>query len=782
MSNYSWLPVFKEMSDWLVGYEGRQEELVQVLRDIGVDKGLEDELSDGSKEPLHVIDPFTFFATFMKYGEGKRKTLFENYIKLVGLPVDPPQDFSGVPSTQPLKVWLFPYARERKDSVVPSLWKLFHQVRSGAVDGNLFNEVLAIPNTGFAKLTECMFYIAPENHFPVDAQTKPWLQAKNYDIPAANWSGYSKLISWLQKNADRPFYQISYEAYLQNRGADEGVKQTSGAYMDGKHMDDSTKLVTEHQIPFWLNQILYGPPGTGKTYRTTELAVQIADPEGYKILAAGLSPAERRQAVKAKYDELVSRARIDFATFHQSFSYEDFVEGIRAETSDDGTGLEYKVVDGVFKNIATAADETSEEVEKLENLGISESPKIWKISIGPAWLNEKRERYIGAGEARIGWNHAGNLSRPLEQRSQEERDYWNNKMSSFNRSAVNGFVSDVQVGDILLCFKSKSSIQAVGVVTSEYRFDPQAALAEDNGDAHSYAHVRQVNWILKGIDLNIRRVNNGKQLVQQTLYPLRDMSWEALQAEIKNQGYSLPGAVTAPSTVSNPNYVIIIDEINRGNTARIFGELITLLEPDKRKGGSDERTVILPYSKKSFTVPSNLYVIGTMNTADKSLAQLDLALRRRFEFVEVMPEPSLLQDVTVHGVSMQDLLQTINDRIEVLLDRDHLIGHSYFLPLKSEMDESTRIDLLADIFEKRVIPLLQEYFFADWEKIGWVLNDIGKPKEFRFVQMAESNEMLKQLFSAEIADQLQDRRYTISNKEAFKAPEAYRGIFPGNHK
>jgi 5-methylcytosine-specific restriction endonuclease McrBC GTP-binding regulatory subunit McrB len=521
-----------------------------------------------------------------------------------------------------------------------------------------------------------------------------------------------------------------------------------------------------------LNQILYGPPGTGKTYATTELAVQIADPDSYKILSRGQSALEIRTGIKARYDELVSRGRIEFATFHQSFSYEDFIEGIRAETAKDGSGLEYKVKDGIFKSIADLASKT---VGGQNRLGLSESPTIWKISIGRRDESEMRNRYLDAGEARIGWNDTGDLSVPLDERSDEEQRYWDS-LSVRNHAALEDFSEKMKQGDVLLCFKDQFTIRAIGIVTSEYRFDSVAT----HTDEREYAHVRNVNWLIKGISLDMRNLNGSKRMVQQTLYELGRVNWKSLLAEVERQGIRLPGVGESETSKPSPNHVIIIDEINRGNIARIFGELITLLEPDKRKGGIDERTVVLPYSKESFTVPSNLYVIGTMNTADKSLAQLDLALRRRFEFVEVMPKPELLEGVMVHGVSMQDLLQTINDRIEVLLDRDHLIGHSYFLSLKRVEDTSERAELLAGIFENRVIPLLQEYFFADWEKIGWVLNDDSKPEEFRFVQMLGSKGNLNQLFSSEVAAGLVDRRYRI-NSAAFSKPEAYKGIFLGNH-
>jgi 5-methylcytosine-specific restriction endonuclease McrBC GTP-binding regulatory subunit McrB len=169
-------------------------------------------------------------------------------------------------------------------------------------------------------------------------------------------------------------------------------------------------------------------------------------------------------------------------------------------------------------------------------------------------------------------------------------------------------------------------------------------------------------------------------------------------------------------------YVLIIDEINRGNTSRIFGELITLIESTKRAGSVDEAMdAILPYSQETFTVPDNLYIIGTMNTADRSLALIDTALRRRFDFIEKMPDVKLIQHndkaLKIGDIDIQKMLQTINDRIEVLYDREHTIGHAFFMKLTGNSD----ITDLASVFRRNILPLLEEYFFEDWNKISQVL-------------------------------------------------------------
>lgn len=761
MADFTWVPVFGKVADWLLGFEKRQLELISVLQKVGISNGLTDKSTEGEEIPLAEIDPFTFYAMFMKYGIKYRVVLFSKLIDELKLNVTKPTGFDGVPSANAQRNWLFPSAVSRKPEMIESLWRIFRAASSDSITNKMFEDALAVPNTGFTKLTECLFYAFPDRFFPVDRQTRPWLKENGIAFPDKTWESYKACLAAIKEHTNKSFAEISYEAWHANQGGTEAIE-----VFDGEPAKSTEMLGSEVSSQ---NQILYGPPGTGKTYETTRLAVKLAEPEWYEgVVASAPGEEEIRAHLKGKYDELSSLGRIGFTTFHQSLSYEDFIEGIRAWSDEETKSISYEVEAGIFKQIADMADRA---VAASDSLGLSESPKIWKISIGPVHWSEMRNRYIENGEARIGWNDTGDLNVEYDDRTKKEKAYWD-QLGSKSQASIRNFAYEIEVGDVFLCLRDMNTVQAVGVVTSEYVFD----LGADAGEHESYAHVRKVNWFLKDIEFDILPLNKQKRLVQQTCYQLDRFNWDELLAELSKKNHSVSAlGIGGVETKHKPNYVLIIDEINRGNIARVFGELITLLEPDKRKGGSDSRSVVLPYSKKLFSVPSNLYVIGTMNTADRSLAQIDLALRRRFEFVELPPKPDLLDGTEVFGVDVGELLEVINNRIEVLLDRDHLIGHSYFFPLLRFDDGQERETMMTSIFRKKILPLLQEYFYSDWERICWVLNDLDKKPEAQFVQLGSASASIGALFSSKISAELTDRRYRI-NEAAFENPDAYRGI------
>lgn len=493
-----------------------------------------------------------------------------------------------------------------------------------------------------------------------------------------------------------------------------------------------------------LNQILYGPPGTGKTFHAVTRTLEIIDPA---FLAKNVKD---RGALKSRFDELTKERRVRFVTFHQSFSYEDFVEGIRANSDGDGgSGLTYQVEAGVFRQIA---EEALLKRRGGGGHGIPPGAKVWKVSIGRTHAVQMREECFKRGEMRIGWGETGDLLNPNRPKSQIQAF---EESSSTDQNSMLAFAEGMTKGDVVLCLKSQTSIQAIGIVDGDYRFDDK-----EKGIWDTFFHIRPVKWLATGLDIDILKINGGVRLTLKTVYQLSRIE----PADALLLANLLPSQDGPPMP-----YVLIIDEINRGNVSRILGELITLLEESKRFGRPEALSAVLPYSKREFWVPDNLYVIGTMNTADRSLTGLDIALRRRFDFEEMPPDPEQLNGVVISGISIQAMLEKLNARIEVLLDRDRRIGHTYFLPLK----EVATLERLAEIFRRQVLPLLQEYFFEDWERIRLVLNDHRKPPQLQIIVRPPAD--AAGLFGAEVAGTVDDRRWTV-NASALVNPGSYQGI------
>ncbi|WP_281223517.1 AAA family ATPase [Photobacterium sanguinicancri] len=463
-----------------------------------------------------------------------------------------------------------------------------------------------------------------------------------------------------------------------------------------------------------LNQILFGPPGTGKTFETTEAAVKAADPAFYCQLnidpAAGAT-TEQHQALTIRYKALSEAGRIRFVTFHQSYGYEEFVEGLRAETTEDNQ-ISYKVSDGIFKSISNAAS-----VSELHlDADINHNGRVWKLSIEGTQRNAAKSHCLEANIAAIGWGKTGDLS-------QEPRNEYFLSQGTNNQNSLNYFSQEMEEGDLVLCIDSKTSVEAIGVVSGPYRY------VEDGVPSrHDYCHQLPIKWLAKDFSVDFKELNNNTQFSLPTCYPLSRLSVAEVLNHLHSHGIELSDSAPSPaqSHVEQHNHVLVIDEINRGNISKIFGELITLIEESKRAGNNEEITLTLPYSGKTFAVPNNLYIIGTMNTADRSLVTMDTALRRRFDFKEMMPKPELFNNRTVKGIDLTRLLATLNKRIDVLYDREHTLGHAFLFPVFNEANEDNAFIKLKDAFKNKIIPLLEEYFYEDWNKIRLVLGDNQK--------------------------------------------------------
>ena len=501
-------------------------------------------------------------------------------------------------------------------------------------------------------------------------------------------------------------------------GPKSGTSTTYTYTIEPQARQDSMTETTPTPIPSATNLILYGPPGTGKTYQTAWEAVRLCLGEQ---AATPLKEANQREALMGEYRRLVEEGRIEFVTFHQSLSYEEFVEGLRPSTGDDddeegeegeiSSGFRLIPHDGVFKRISERT--RLDQGPHAPSGRLDRSAKVFKVALGRSKDQENLIRFgLDNDLIHVGWGGDLDWSGERFDELQGILARWKSEKDpeatgkSGDVEMTYSFRAVMQVDDYVVVPYGRDHIRAIGRVTSNYFFKP---------DAEFYPHRRKVEWLWKDDD-GIERSRFYQNLFRRhSVYKLKQslVDWDELEAIISGKNATLPSSVPR-------DFVLIIDEINRANISKVFGELITLIEPDKRLGMDNEIRVQLPYSKKKFGVPANLHIIGTMNTADRSIALLDTALRRRFTFRELMPDASIL-NTNVDGINLQKLLTTINQRIEYLFDREHQIGHAYFCDCK------TREDVEQTVREK-VIPLLAEYFYEDWSKVAVVLGGNGKDK------------------------------------------------------
>ena len=493
--------------------------------------------------------------------------------------------------------------------------------------------------------------------------------------PTAFWNGFSN-ISEVLKHQQSIFNAIEKELNRAQKSSyfKHNKKELEKMAFDAdfrKEVLDQLKTITitdelmsnTDKTPATpLNQILFGAPGTGKTYHTKKIAVEIIN--GKK--------ERNREEINKEYEQLVEEGQIVFTTFHQSLSYEDFIEGIKPETIDGN--VTYEVKDGIFKSIcknAFSKEITSDNFEVV----------------------------------------------------------YQKLLDEIDNSVDNKLVLEtlVHAKEFTIYKNSKNNI----------RF-------------HSNTE--------KAYEAVIK-----KEVLEHYLKTGEALDWAPYTKSVAN--YIIEKYNYIQNEAIEPkNHVLIIDEINRGNVSAIFGELITLLEEDKRKGNPEHTEAKLPYSGKEFSVPNNVYIIGTMNTADRSVEALDTALRRRFSFVEMQPNPNHEDLSEVGDVKLKKLLKTINKRIELLIDKDHQIGHSYFIGIQG-------IEDLKRTFKDKIIPLLEEYFYGDFGKIGLVLGGA-------FIELVENKTTFPKNFEYEEGFSEDKKIYHITPSKDWDE-KAFKSIYEG---
>jgi len=797
------LPLYQEIAAKLLLYRNSRSDLLDVIKDMKAENlmvvSLKDKGIDGDKE-LSDIDPFTFYSNFNRSLKPKNRANILKYIKedweLSGkIPTFDPR----IPWMQNQSAWFFAWEKDREVDDLDFLWQLFSSILNNSIEEDIFNRCLQIRQVD-NNLSFGLFWLNSDEYISLDASTKQYLKERidwytGEDLSELKYIGYMKLLDSIKEVIhDENFYQIvsnknrgtvddnqikskrdlfiniakSHELNYQKTSANvyfqiypkniphEGSGGTHYEFIVDKnilyldiHIESKAKIdvhslravvksVSENNgYGFYtsvrpvrinisdysddqiknkftevfqlfepviqsvynksepikeelqekvsnmnLNTILYGPPGTGKTYHTINEALKIIDPKFY------INNKDNRTALNEKFELYKKSGQIVFITFHQSYGYEEFIEGIRASTTNNND-ISYSVEDGTFKLLSDTAR------HNFLNYKSSQTKMKSQSLIDVELLINDFAAYI-------------------ESKIAEDEDVLLTVDSAFRNKTYFAGINYTTNGEFQ-SFYSKGSAKHVSLTKSMILRDYQDFC---NGSIREYSDIKPT--------MESQTRHHGQAMYYFELYKVM----KEFQDKNSNK-YILDS-----NEVELKKYVMIIDEINRGNISKIFGELITLIEPSKRLGEDEAASIVLPYTNLPFTIPNNLYLIGTMNTADRSIALMDTALRRRFNFKEMMPKydlESISTNVEGKEINLQEVLKIINKRIEYLYDRDHTIGHSYFIGVDT-------VSKLNDVMKNKIIPLLQEYFYDDWEKIQIVLGDHDKQLKKLGIEIDQYND------------------------------------------
>ena len=680
--NSTWIPFYKEFAEKLLQFQTDRKKLLKLIYNNRATLLVDYLHDEGGKDDLCTdIDPFTTFGIFNRgISQENRIGSAKLFKKLLNISANVPSDFVGIPVLNNQKSNFFGFRRNREANDIDNLWSLFVKVVKKENFEDEYNIVIR-QYIIRVNITMALFWIRPEDFLAFDSRNRAYLK-EQYGVilpnKAPEYSEYMSILNEIKTKIkkgvikEKTFYELSANA---NNGGSDDVEQT---------WYDDVVLTWERRK----NVVLYGAPGTGKTYDVPELAVRLCDP-------ALMATIPSREEIVNRYNQLKTEKRIAFTTFHQSLDYEDWIEGLRPVVNENNQ-VTYEIESGIFKKLC---EEAERPVVKDKQVGIADNAVVWKVSLAGTGDNYVRRECMENSHIRIGWDGYGPVI-------SDETDW-----SIYNgegKQILDAYINKMKVGDIVMSCYSSQTIDAIGVVVSDYEFDDSLP---------NYKRVRRVNWLVKNINENIVEMNDGKTMTLGTVYRLNSITLDNVKSILEKYNTS------SKMEENDKAYVMVIDELNRGNVSKVFGELITLLEADKRKGRINAESVVLPYSKKGFHIPNNVYLIATMNTADRSLGSLDYAIRRRFAFIAEKPfglevegfDEDLFEKVSRLFVKNFDEYkesgwdQTMKlEPADTLSDEykpeDVWIGHSYFLMQDEEGEDNTSNRLLYEI-----IPLLEEY-------------------------------------------------------------------------
>lgn len=677
-SQFTWIDFYKELADNLLAFKNNRSLLFDKLKTLDIEWIKFMLQNDTLEWKFSDIDPFSVFAILNRSTNiDKRLSIAKRFKDLFQLHSDLPSDFKGIPILDARRSCFFDFSNESIKTDIDPLWDLFQSAIYGTKDDDFVNKLDIVVNQkeiGWKKITMALYWIRPNDFITLDSLTQAYLISYGIQIaPKMTGTQYIELIDTIRHNtylSKTSFPKISLEAWLTKHSSNDDVDDEDN---EEDQKPDSIIKAACDILRIKKNIILQGAPGTGKTYSTAEIAL--------RILGVNVDFRKHEEVMK-RYRELCEQGRICFTTFHQSMDYEDFVEGLKpvVAVDNDGNaiGVSYEIEDGIFKDACKSAIIANNSDNDAVLSGLNNNSTIWKINLvrlcGDSICTDcLNNNYICLPRAGI---------------SEDTSKY---------KSFLRYIQDDMQVGDVVFLSHSSREIDAIGIVSGEYVY------REDDID---FPYSREVHWIVKDISENIVGINQGKRIANEWFHTFPSISITHV-LDIINKYIPHNN-----KHIDEKPVVLIIDEINRGNVSKIFGELVTLLEADKRDDGKQESgkhtvSVILPYSKERFSVPSNVYIIGTMNTTDRSTGTLDYAIRRRFAFVTLPAEPNVVPEGIAREL-FNDIREFIKAHHPEDMDiNDLMVGHSYFMPDEG-VSLSTEEQLKLKI-KYEVAPLLREY-------------------------------------------------------------------------
>ena len=669
--SFTWIPFYKEFAHKLLEYKNRRQELVETIYS-ALDNTQNDSgtsvvnyFKKDKEERLTDTDPFSVFAIFNRTSNVKVRRECVTILKeCFHISATVPSDFDGIPVLNAQKS-IFVYQNGKtveQDNLL--LWNLFEKAVNHEDFGQEYDEALKIKGVN-NNLSMGLFWICPDRFLALDSQNRAFIE-KELGLKIKkepNYKEYIQILSqvkdYMSKNTAlcKNFAELSLLAWEKSNNENNGTMKDFEKYV--------TLLKKNHNIVFT------GAPGTGKTYLARQIAI-------FKVL--GKTDIE----TLSDTEKAIIKERVGFVQFHPSYDYTDFVEGLRPITDDKGN-VGFERMDGIFKEFCKKAIIKGNKDIVFSEL-LNNNPTVWKVSLEGSGDNPTRTDCMNNGYIRIGWPGYGDVEDFSEM----------DNFATGGSAILKAFQNTMKIGDIVLSCYSNTEIDAIGIISGEYEYK------EDGGN---YPRYRKVNWLIKGMRENILSINGGRKMTLSTIYKMTVSPTEILKLVEKHSSKEQKNEKLP--------YIFIIDEINRGEISKIFGELFFSIDPGYRGEKGKVKTQYQNMVSEGdvfaddFYVPDNVYIIGTMNDIDRSVESMDFAMRRRFTWIEISAESQkdMLNSLGEYAQEAKDRMTALNKVIEETpeLGKAYEIGPAYFLKLKN-----CSYDFYS-LWKMNIEPLLREY-------------------------------------------------------------------------